>query len=395
MNKPLSNLTFSLTDRNRFLLKLSLLNFCIAVSGDKWAEALSCDLFSTLQYSKSNMAYHVYLTISAEDRVARYGMDEATGALTHQADFKIEGYPASIAVNPDQTLLCVARRETLCLTSYRRDPVSGDLTEISSVPTPADACYQAIDKTGRFLFSVFYLGARVMVHRISPDGVLDPEPATNLETAIGAHCMQTDASNRFTFVPHVANVERGGVNTIMQFKFDAETGTLTPNDPFEEKPDPGVGPRHYVFHPTLDVVYFSNEQGSSVSTYAFDRDEGTLTFMDLQSTLPADFNEFSKCAQLRLTPDARYLYVANRGHDSLAGFRTDPETGRLTPLGQTPSHDFPRVMDIDPNGRFILSAGFHDGKMSVFRIGDDGSLENTATYDVGEEPMWISILPAG
>ncbi len=350
---------------------------------------------STFHYSTSQMAYHVYLTLSAEDRVARYGMDEATGALIHQADFKVPGYPASIAVSPDQTLLCVARREALCLTSYRRDPVSGDLTEISSVPTPADACYQAMDKTGRFLFSVYYLGARVMVHHVSPDGMLDPKPATNLETAIGAHCMQTDASNRFTFVPHVANVERGGVNTIMQFRFDPENGSLTRNDPFEEKPDPGVGPRHYVFHPKLDVVYFSNEQGSSVSTYAFDRDKGTLTFVNLQSTLPADFHEFSKCAQLRLTPDARYLYVANRGHDSLAGFSVDAKTGWLTPLGHTPSHDFPRVMDIAPNCRFILSAGFHDGKMSVFSIAEDGGLENTATYDVGDKPMWISILPMG
>lgn len=340
------------------------------------------------------MTYHVYITLSAEDRVARYAMDPETGALTHQADFAVAGYPASIAVSPARDILCFARRESLCLTSYRRDPATGDLTEIGSVPTPADACYQAMDKTGRYLFSAYYLDARVMVHRVSADGVIDPDPAMNLETAIGAHCLQTDASNSFAFVPHVANVERGGVNTIMQFKFDAADGTLTPNDPPEIKPDPGVGPRHYCFHPTVDVVYFSNEQGSSVSTYAFDRATGTLSFLDLQSTLPADFHEFSKCAQLRLTPDGRYLYVANRGHDSLAGFRVDPETGALTALGQTPSHDFPRVMDIDPKGRFILSAGFHDGKMSVFAIADDGGLTNIGTYDVGAEPMWISILPS-
>jgi len=106
------------------------------------------------------------------------------------------------------------------------------------------------------------------------------------DTANGAHAIQTDPSNQFAFVPHIARLndnvlepprDNPGPNFIAQFRFDPQTGRLTANSPFRVEQTARLGPRHYRFHSTLDVVYFSNEQGCSVTSYRLDRTTGTLS----------------------------------------------------------------------------------------------------------------------
>src|SRR3984893_4338326 len=136
----------------------------------------------------------------------------------------------------------------------------------------------------------------------------------------------------------------------MQFRFDAETGRLTANTPSRvEQPDL-VGPRHYCFHPSLDLVYFSNEQGCSVTSYRIDPDSGTLAPLQAIATLPAGFDSRNTCSQIHLTPAARFLYVGNRGHNSIAGFRVAPDTGLLTPAGHVRTEAVPVHSASTPRG---------------------------------------------
>ena len=109
----------------------------------------------------------------------------------------------------------------------------------------------------------------------------------------------------------------------MQFRFDAGTGRLTANSPFRVEPAERLGPRHYCFHPTLDLVYFSNEQGCSVTGYRLDPASGTLSAAQTISTLPDGYTARNTCSQIHLTPSGRFLYVGNRGHNSIAGFAVD------------------------------------------------------------------------
>src|SRR5437762_3074782 len=143
-------------------------------------------------------------------------------------------------------------------------------------------------------------------------------------TAMGAHAIQTDPSNQFAFVPHIArfndNVleplrESTGPNMIVQLKFDAQTGQLSPNTPLRVEPATRLGPRHYCFHPTLPVVYFSNEQGCSVTAYRLDPATGTLTAVQTLTTLPEGFTARNTCSQIHLTASGQFLYVGNRGHN--------------------------------------------------------------------------------
>ena len=100
--------------------------------------------------------------------------------------------------------------------------------------------------------------------------------------------MQTDPSNQFAFVPHIAG---NGPNAIFQFRFDEHTDHLTPNAPLRVEPDEHLGPRHYCFHPTQNLVYFSNEQGCSVTGYRLDTATGTLSAFQTITTLPAGYSE--------------------------------------------------------------------------------------------------------
>ena len=337
------------------------------------------------------MTHHVYIAISKENRIAHFLLDETSGVLTHQSNVKVSGRPASIATDPQRKFMYVARRNDLRIDSFHIDAASGELSELGSIQTPSDPCHMAMDRTGQHLLSAHYLGKRVMVHRVGENGALIDNPIVDRETAIGAHCFQTDPTNRFAFVPHIDN--RGGANTIFQFKFDEKTGTITENTPSRIEQAPGVGPRHFCMHPTQDIFYFSNEQGSSISSYVYDKSTGTLSIKQTLSNLPKGWSGQSKCSQIRLTPNGRFLYAPNRGHDTLAAYRVDPNTGILESIGHTPTQKFPRVFDIDPNGNFLLSAGLFDGKIGVFKILEDGILEKIGEYSVGAEPMWVTILP--
>jgi len=339
------------------------------------------------------MSYHVYITVSGEGRIARFAMDRETGALTPRGDVALPGRPAPIALHPDQRFMHVARRDAHLITSLRIDRTTGDLTEVGTIPSESDPCHMSTDRTGRYLLAAYYLSHKVTVHRIGDDGAAIDPPVVRRETAIGAHCFQTDPSNRFAFVPHIARAD--APNAIFQFRFDAANGQIAPNDPPRvEQPD-WTGPRHYCFHPSKDILYFSNEQGCSVSAYALDATRGTLSHLQTVSTLPDGWSGQSKCSQIRMTPCGRFLYAPNRGHNSIAQFAVDTDSGRLAALGQVEAEKIPRAFEIDPAGRFLLSAGHDSGRLAVYRIGaENGRLERIATHELGAVPMWVTIIPA-
>ncbi|MEX2617174.1 MAG: lactonase family protein [Alphaproteobacteria bacterium] len=337
--------------------------------------------------------YHVYVTVSGEGRIARFSMDPETGILRFKGNTFASGRPAPLAMTPDRRFAYVARRDDLKLTSYALDSMSGMLTEINTIPVEFDPCYLGTDRTGRWLLSACYLGHKAGVHRIGDDGSLEYPPVEWLTTARGAHCFRTDRSNKFAFVPHIDG--HGAPNTIYQFKFDEKTGRITPNESAKVKQPKKTGPRHFTFHPTKDILYFSNEQGCSVSAYRFDPKAGTLSRFQTVTTLPKGWKGDNTCAQIHMTPCGRFLYAPNRGHDSIAQFAVNPDTGKLKALGHVEAEPRPRTFNIDPAGKFLVSAGLDSGRLRTYRIGEDGRLEQTGSTTVGKDPMWVSIVPAG
>ena len=246
------------------------------------------------------------------------------------------------------------------------------------------------NKTGRYLFSAYYGEGAVAINAIDKNGAVLAPHRQWIPTDEHAHCFFPDPSNRYLFVPHTMPV-----NAIYQFTFDETTGELAANEVVKVDAVYGEGPRHYEFHPSLDVVYVANENGSSVTVYDFNPDEGTLAPRQTLSTLPEGFTERNTCAQIHIHPSGKFLYISNRGHNSIAGYAVQDD-GSLTSLGQTPTEPIPRPFNLDPEGNFLFAAGQKSDKMAGYRIDTEtGGLTPLKVYDVGDQPMWIMILKLG
>jgi 6-phosphogluconolactonase len=334
------------------------------------------------------MKYHVYTSIAGENKISIFKMNPDTGKLLSQGDVAVSGGPGPLAVDPLRRFLYAGIRTTREISSFRIDHGTGDLSLIGTISLDSDPCYIITDRKGKFLLSAYYGAGKVAVHPIGEDGTVGNSPIEWISTAEHAHCIQTDASNKFAFVPHTVEP-----NCIFQFKFDENTGKLTPNDIPRVIPEKKVGPRHFCFHPGKDIVYVSNEQGSSVTAYNFDQSAGTLTAFQTISTLPDDCDKENTCAQIHITPSGKFLYVSNRGHDSIAGFSINNATGQLVSLGQQPTEATPRAFTIDVTGNFLFAAGQASGRLASYRIdAQTGALKPLGTYTIGKNPMWVLVV---
>ena len=279
------------------------------------------------------MPHYMYVAVSGDDQISVFTVDADNGGMTHKHDVSVPGGPFTLAISPDRNHLYCGTREAPGLTSFRIDQSGGGLTQTGSAPLDSWPVYVNTDRRGRFLLSSYYQGAKVAVHPIGDDGSVGGPPVVSLETATGAHAMQTDPTNRYAFVPHIAG---NGPNQVWQFLFDEDTGRITPNDPAIVEPEEFLGPRHFCFHPSLDVLYFSNEQGCSVSGYRLDTSRGTLSLFQTITTLPPEgFAERNTCSQIQITGSGRFLYAPEPGprqyrllHRGHGNGRTDRQRNR-------------------------------------------------------------------
>ena len=351
------------------------------------------------------MPYYMYVSLQDDDKVLVYGLDAGTGKLAPKSEVPLVGAPSASAISPDQKVLYVGHRNSQEISSFQIDQDTGGLAQIGKVSVPSGPTFLATDRKGRFLLSAYYQGGHVAVHSIGDDGSLNDPPIEWLETATAAHAIQTDPSNKYVFVPHIARLNDSvmappgdalGPNAIFQFKFDENTGRLTPNSPLKVEPEEFLGPRHYCFHPNLDVVYFTDEQGCSVTGYRLDASVGTLSAFQTISTLPEGFSGRNTCSQIQITSSGKFLYAPNRGHNSIAGFSVDATSGRLTAIGRAPTEAVPSAFSLDPEGDFIFAAGSESDRLASYRINTDtGELTPLETYSAGKRPMGVLITNVG
>jgi 6-phosphogluconolactonase len=339
------------------------------------------------------MPHYMYVSLQDDDKIRVLTMDAATGQLTPKSEVPVSGGPSPLTISPDRQVLYVGHRNVPGISSFRIDPNTGGLTQSGTVAPEAPPTFLATDRRGRFLLSAYYQGARAAVHPLGADGAVGGPPIEWLETATGAHAMQTDPSNKFAFVPHIAG---NGPNAIFQFRFDENTGHLAPNSPFKVEPTEHLGPRHFCFHPTQNILYFSNEQGCSVTGYRLDTSAGTLSALQTITTLPEGYSERNTCSQIQITPSGQFLYAPNRGHNSIACFAVDGASGRLTALGQVATEAVPSAFSLDPEGHFLFAAGSASNRLAAYRVNSDtGALTPLGTYDIGKRPMWVLITRLG
>jgi 6-phosphogluconolactonase len=331
----------------------------------------------------------LYVSMAPEEKIQVYRLDPKDGKLTSVQVLGVKGTPGALAVDPQRKFLFASLRSTSTLASFRIDLAKGTLELLSDAPLSKgeNAVFVATDRSGRWLLSASYAAGKVVVHRLAGGGKIVAPSVQTLTTAKTAHALVSDPGGRFVFVPHVTP------NAIYQFRFDDRVGKLTEAGKAEGGTK-NAGPRHLAFHPTQKLAFSSDEQGSSVTAYRFDPDTGLKPVQTL-STLPAGFKGRNTTAEVKAHPGGKFVWVSNRGHDSLAGFAVGGD-GKLSALGQTPVEKTPRSFDLDPDGRFAFVAGEGSGKLAVFRVNPDtGGLSRAHTYPVGKSPSWVLAVKLG
>ncbi len=333
------------------------------------------------------MSTVVYVSNADSGDIRAYRLAAAQGVLTPLQTVPVGGQVMPLALSPDRRFLYAARRsEPLEVLSFAIDPRSGELAALGAAALPHSMANLSTDRSGRWLFSASYGGDQIAVGPIGADGVAQPAHQV-LATAPHAHAIQADPSNRFVFATSL------GGGHLMQLRFDAALGKLTPNDPSTLAPHAGASPRHLLFGADGRFVYLLNELDAAIDVLAFDATAGTLRSVQTLSSLPPGFSGAPWAADLRLRPDGRFLYSSERRSNTLAAFRVDPASGELALVGHVPTEAQPRGFAITPDGAFLVAAGQASHRLSVYAIDPaSGALAKRSDCAAGLNPNWIEIV---
>ena len=258
------------------------------------------------------------------------------------------------------------------------------------------ACYLDVDATGKTVVVANYSTGSVASLPVKPDGSLGrvasfvqhQGSSVNPQRQAGphAHCIVISPDNRFAYAADL------GLDQVVAYRLQPTGAQLAPHrQPFIRTP-PGAGPRHLTFHPHGKQVYVINELTNSVTVFDY-TESGLLIEQQTISTLPEGFDGTSYCADVKITPNGRFLYGTNRGHHSVAAYRI-AEDGRLSLLSIEPSlGDGPQNLAITPGGQLLLCANMPGDNLIVFRINPEtGKLTPVGEPVKIPKPSCIMIL---
>jgi 6-phosphogluconolactonase len=350
----------------------------------------------------------VYVSNADDGDIGLYALRD-DGSLAPGPRFTAGKGVMPMSVSPDGRFLVAAvRGQTASAHSYSIDRTSGALNLVGKAPLETNCPYIFFDRTGRFLLGASYGANRVIVHRVGADGLVG-ETVQVIPTARNAHCIRTDNTNRFAFVPHL------GTDQMFQFVFDEKSGRLTSKTPPLVQMAQGSGPRHFVTSPDNRFVYVLAELTGAVTTLALDANTGLLSEVASVSALPPgstlvpgqprggigapgsgrerDVSNDVWASDIHLTPDGRFIYAAERTHSTISTLSVDRASGRLSYLGATETEKQPRGFRIDPAGRFMIVSGERSDTISAYRIdATNGTLSLVGRYPSGKGANWVEIV---
>lgn len=339
-------------------------------------------VLGTLAREAAAEPFRVYFgtyTRGASRGIYQATFDPATGRLGN-VELAVEAVnPSFLAVHPNRRFLYAVGEignfggeKTGGVSAYAIDHPSGRLTLLNEQPSHgAGPCHLVVDPSGRAVLVANYGGGSVASFPLATDGRLLPAASTiqhegksvhpGRQEAPHAHSINLDPHNRYAFAADL------GLDKVLIYRFDPETAKLAPHD--AGVVDPGSGPRHFAFHPSGKFAYVINELANTVTVFRFDAQSGQLTPLQTITTLPADFQGTSHTAEVVVHPSGRFLYGSNRGHDSLAIFQIDESTGQLTARGHVSTEGkTPRNFQVDPTGQWILAANQATHNVVVLKV---------------------------
>ncbi len=321
---------------------------------------------------------------SGEQGIFNLRLDRGTGVLRLQGAWSGVDAPSFLALHPSgRWLYAVSEHAHGAVWSFDVNEENGLLEPKGSQPSHGAApCHLTLDPEGRHVFTVNYASGTVLVYPIRADGAVDPASTIIEHRGSSVHERQRSAH------PHSMLLERTGrfaycadlgTDEIITYRWDSASGALIRGEGPHVRAKPGAGPRHMDEHPQRDLVFALNELDSTLVLYRKDSKTGSLSVLQTLSTLPEGFRGPTYAADVHVHPSGRFVYTTNRGHDSIAGFRLEEGTDRLTPLDHTSTGGrTPRHFLIDPLGAFLLVGNQDSDSVEVFAHNPDtGALQST------------------
>jgi len=306
------------------------------------------------------------------DPVHLYDLNKSTGALTERLPSVDAGpEPSCLALDPSRTHLYVCNEDDTelgGLTSFTLQ-ADGSLTKLNhQLGSDLGFTALAVSPNGKFLAAAGYNGGSASVFPLATDGSVGAEAdVMDFGATAETHYVVYDPTGKYLLVT------TKGTSAIQQLKLD-ESGKLSANAPPRVAIEAGAGPRHMAVHPNGKLAFVVTESGSTVISYQLSA-SGTLTPGATVSSVPADYHGQNSGAHVELSPDGSFLYVSNRGHDSVGVFKVNPDTGALTLVTHALTHSAsPHDFDIDAEGRTLITANRKGNSLTVFKIETDGTL---------------------
>lgn len=345
----------------------------------------------------------VYVSNAADGTISGYQLDSLAGALRPVGTFAAGPAVMPLAQSPNGKYLYAAiRSKPYSVISYRIDASSGRLDPISTAALPESMAYISTDRNGRFLFAASYGGDLVSVNPISPLGVAQGETLQAIKTGRFAHSIVADPSNRFVYVGNL------GAQQMLQFNFDERTGTLNKLGTGSVDAPTGSGPRHSVFSPNGKFLYNVAELDGTVTRYSADRATGQLTREESVESAPARF-KLEKgltaapatpdtvpriwAADIKISPNGRFLYTSERTSSTITGFGVDAASGKLSVINHVEVEKQPRGFAIDPTGRWLVVSGEKSKEVGLYRIDpNSGELQKQSAVAGGAGANWVEIV---
>jgi len=330
-------------------------------------------------------------------------LDTAAGTLTPEGLAGETENPSFLAIHPtgDYLYSCgeldkVNGQASGSLTAFKIDPATGKLAKLNDVAAGGTStCHVNISRNGRYAVLANYGSGSCAAFAIGTDGKLGERTAFHQHAGASAdpgrqkgphaHSVNFDKENKHVIVADL------GLDQVKVYNFNAGSGAMTPNTPPFTQVKAGSGPRHFTFHPSGKYAYVINEMACSVTAFNWNAKKGTLTEIETVTTLPEPVKRGYSTAEVVAHPNGRFVYGSNRGHNTIAVFRVDAATGKLTTVEHKSTQGgVPRNFAIDPTGQFLIAANQDTHTIVLFRINQSsGALEQVGAPVKAPAPVCI------
>jgi 6-phosphogluconolactonase len=304
--------------------------------------------------------------------------DFSTGEIALLNTFKGIDNPSFLKISPNRNFLYAVTRSSEkieksggFIQAYKIDQ-NGNLEFLNKqISNGSGPCHVDVSPDGNYAAIATYGDGTTSLYKIKKDGNVSTASSTIINEGSGPTSRQAAPhAHSIKFSKNGKQVFSADLGTDQLNIFDLKKGKMIPaKQPFVKLP-PGSGPRHFDFHPNADVIYVINELNSTISVIS--KNGRNREVIQTISTLPENFSETSYCADIHVSADGKYVYGSNRGHNSIAVFKTDPVSKQLKFLTTVSTRGkWPRNFAITNNGNFLLAANQHTGNIVVFKINSE------------------------